>query len=81
MLSPFAMSSAGSTTSFIGWVATGSNGGSASTCENESAGSPFTVTADTGMSWKSRLNSLRSCVAFALIVVFVPARNSFATGS
>jgi hypothetical protein len=45
------------------------------------AGCPFTVTEETSSwSWKSKLNSERSCVAVALIVVRA-APKRFVTGS
>lgn len=42
---------------------------------------PFTFTAETSRSWKSRLSSRSFWVARAVIVVLVPAPNAFVSGS
>ena len=72
----------GSTTSFIGWVTTGSSlrSGVASTWL-KSADRPPTLTEETSStSWKSRLNSLSFCVAVATILVLADV-SSFAAGA
>ena len=79
---PFGIPAAGSTTSFIGCVATdGSPSGSLGPTREKVAAAPFTFTASIGRSsWKSRLNSERFWVAVAVIVVVAESK-PLATGS
>ena len=81
---PFVIPAAGVIVSFAGCVTSGSglSLGFASARLTFAAGTPSTSTESICRSrWKSRLNRDRSCVACAVIVVFVPGAKRFDGGS